>query len=285
MFRNLLIVVATFGLGWGGSFAAGITYGQRQVSLALPQDAGAQAQSGARATGASTPQPGVAGQIGGSGGQGGPGGRLTVGTVSRIDGLTVYLTTRESQEVAITVSGQTPITRPEAVAFADLVPGTRVTVTAQGAPGATTAPGAPLVAQSISVIAFGTESPGVGGRGQVGSSSGPVVPAMPTTAPAIAPTNVSSQLPTLEAVVAPRQPVVSDAQSTPTEPGQGQRGPRADAPRPGQGGPGAQGQGARVPGGQGAPEGRPPGGPAGQIGGSGQGFSDGRGPAAPPPAP
>ena len=335
MFRNLLIIVAVFGLGWGGSFAAGMTYGQRQAALASPVGAGA--QSGARAIGASTPQPGGAGQTGGFGGQGGPGGRMTVGTVARVDGLTVFLTTGENQEVAITVSAQTPITRPEPVALADLAPGTRVTVMAQGAPGATAVPGAPVVAQSISVMVSGTGVPGAGGRGQVGSSSGPTAPATPTvvptgvpanptaaptsapavaptsapavaptSAPAIAPTsaaatvptNVSSQPPTVEARVATPQAVVSDAQSTPTDPGQGQRGPRADVPRPGGPPGGGPGQGARAPAGQGqgGPEGRQPGGPSGQTGGpgqsgpegrapGGQGGPGGRGPAAPPTAP
>lgn len=319
MFRNLLIIVAVFGLGWGGSFAAGMTYGQRQAALASPVGAGG--QSGARAIGASTPQPGGAGQTGGFGGQGGPGGRMTVGTVSRVDGLTVFLTTGENQEVAITVSAQTPITRPEPVALADLAPGTRVTVMAQGTPGATAVPGSPLVAQSISVMVSGTGVPGAGGRGQVGSSSGPTAPAAltavptgvpakptgaptsapavaPTSAPAIAPTNVSSQPPTVEARVATPQAVVSDAQSTPTDPGQGQRGPRADAPRLGGPPGGGPGQGARAPAGQGqgGPEGRQPGGPNGQTGGpgqsgpegrapGGQGGPGGRGPAAPPTAP
>ena len=319
MFRNLLIIVAVFGLGWGGSFAAGMTYGQRQAALASPVGAGA--QSGARAIGASTPQPGGAGQTGGFGGQGGPGGRMTVGTVARVDGLTVFLTTGENQEVAITVSAQTPITRPEPVALADLAPGTRVTVMAQGAPGATAVPGAPLVAQSISVMVSGTGVSGAGGRGQVGSSSGPTAPATPTvvltgvpanptaaptSAPAVAPTsaaaivptNVSSQPPTVEARVATPQAVVSDAQSTPTDPGQGQRGPRADVPRPGGPPGGGPGQGARAPAGQGqgGPEGRQPGGPSGQTGGpgqsgpegrapGGQGGPGGRGPAAPPTAP
>ena len=319
MFRNLLIIVAVFGLGWGGSFAAGMTYGQRQAALASPVGAGG--QSGARAIGASTPQPGGAGQTGGSGGQGGPGGRMTVGTVSRVDGLTVFLTTGENQEVAITVSAQTPITRPEPVALADLAPGTRVTVMAQGTPGATAVPGSPLVAQSISVMVSGTGVPGAGGRGQVGSSSGPTAPAAltavptgvpakptgaptsapavaPTNAPAIVPTNVSSQPPTVEARVATPQAVVSDALPTPTDPGQGQRGPRADAPRPGGPSGGGPGQGARAPAGQGqgGPEGRQPGGPNGQTGGpgqsgpegrapGGQGGPGGRGPAAPPTAP
>ncbi|MFZ4385302.1 MAG: hypothetical protein ACOYOM_10190 [Chloroflexota bacterium] len=324
MFRNLLIIVAVFGLGWGGSFAAGMTYGQRQAALASPVGAGA--QSGARAIGASTPQPGGAGQTGGFGGQGGPGGRMTVGTVARVDGLTVFLTTGENQEVAITVSAQTPITRPEPVALADLAPGTRVTVMAQGAPGATAVPGSPLVAQSISVMVSGTGVSGAGGRGQVGSSSGPTAPSTPTAAPtsapaiaptsapaivptsaaatvptsaaAIVPTNVSSQPPTVEARVATPQAVVSDAQSTPTDPGQGQRGPRADVPRPGGPPGGGPGQGARAPAGQGqgGPEGRQPGGPSGQTGGpgqsgpegrapGGQGGPGGRGPAAPPTAP
>jgi hypothetical protein len=325
MFRNLLIIVAVFGLGWGGSFAAGMTYGQRQAALASPVGAGG--QSGARAIGASTPQPGGAGQTGGFGGQGGPGGRMTVGTVARVEGLTVFLTTGENQEVAITVSVQTPITRPEPVALADLAPGTRVTVMAQGAPGATAVPGAPVVAQSISVMVSGTGVPGAGGRGQVGSSSGPPAPANPTAAPtsapavaptsapatvptftpeivptraaAIVPTNVSSQPPTVEARVATPQSVVSDAQATPTDPGQGQRGPRADAPRPGGPPGGGPGQGARAPAGQGqgGPEGRQPGGPNGQTGGSGQSGPEGRAPggqggpggrgpgAAPPTAP
>ncbi|MEY4405951.1 MAG: hypothetical protein RL345_417 [Chloroflexota bacterium] len=308
MFRNLLIIVAVFGLGWGGSFAAGMTYGQRQASLASP--AGAGGQSGARAIGASTPQPGGGGQSGGLGAQGGPGGRMTVGTVARVDGLMVFLTTGENQEVAIAVSDQTPITRPEPVALADLATGTRVTVMAQGAPGATAVPGAPLVAQSISVIASGTGLAGAGGRGQVGSPSGPSAPAnlagaptsvpaiTPPAAPAMVPTNVSSQRPTVEARVATPQSGVSDAQPTPTDLGQGQRGPRADAPR--QGGPpgGGPGQGARAPAGQGqgGPEGRQSGGPNGQNGGpgqsgpegrapGGQGGPGGRGPAAPPNAP
>ena len=311
MFRNLLIIVAVFGLGWGGSFAAGMTYGQRQAALASPVGAGA--QSGARAIGASTPQPGGAGQTGGFGGQGGPGGRMTVGTVARVDGLTVFLTTGENQEVAITVSAQTQITRPEPVALADLAPGTRVTVMAQGAPGATAVPGSPLVAQSISVMVSGTGVSGAGGRGQVGSSSGPTAPATPTVMPtgvpanptaaptsaaATVPTNVSSQPPTVEARVATPQSVVSDAQATPTDPGQGQRGPRVDVPRPGGPPGGGPGQGARAPAGQGqgGPEGRQPGGPSGQTGGpgesgpegrapGGQGGPGGRGPAPPPTAP
>ena len=200
MFRNLLIIVAVFGLGWGGSFAAGMTYGQRQAALASPVGAGG--QSGARAIGASTPQPGGAGQTGGFAGQGGPGGRMTVGTVARVDGLTVFLTTGENQEVAITVSAQTPITIPEPVALADLAPGTRVTVMAQGTPGATAVPGAPLVAQSISVMVSGTGVSGAGGRGQVGSSSGPTAPATPTVVPTGVPANPTAA-PTSAPAIAP----------------------------------------------------------------------------------
>ncbi len=252
MFRNLMIIVAVFGLGWGGSFAAGMTYGQRQASLATSPGAGVQAQWGAHATGASAPQPGGPGQTGGFGGQGGPGGRITSGTIARVDGQTVYVTTGENLEVAITVPAQTPITRPEAVALADLAPGTRVTVMAQGAPGATPVPGAPLVAQSMSVMAQGSGGPGGGARGQGGGSSPPAAPAVqtatptsvpaaaptsvPATAatsvPAVAPTTVTGQVPTVAVLVpttvsAPA--VVSGSQPTPADPGQGQRGPRADA--------------------------------------------------------
>src|SRR5688500_16490086 len=85
MFRNLLIIVAVFGLGWGASFGAGVAFGRRT----------APAPAAAAPTGGAQVQLQAGGGQGGQGAQGGQGGaqaRVAAGTVERVDGQTLVLT-------------------------------------------------------------------------------------------------------------------------------------------------------------------------------------------------
>ena len=135
MFRNLLIVVAVFGLGWGASFGAGVAFGRRTAppAAAAAPTGGAQVQL----------QAGGGGQ-GGQGGQGAQGGaqgggqvRATVGTIERVDGQTMVLTAAQGgQPTRVTLTGQTQILKQAPGTTADLTAGTTVTVQAQGQPAA-----------------------------------------------------------------------------------------------------------------------------------------------------
>src|SRR5687767_6516173 len=132
MFRNLLIMVAVFGLGWGASFGAGVAFGRRTVppAAAAAPTGGAQVQL----------QAGGGGQ-GGQGAQGGAQGggqvRGTAGTIERVDGQTMVLTAAQGgQPTRVTLNGQTQILKQAPGTTADLTAGTNVTVQAQGQPAA-----------------------------------------------------------------------------------------------------------------------------------------------------
>ncbi|HET6319119.1 MAG TPA: hypothetical protein VFG86_21915 [Chloroflexota bacterium] len=139
MFRNLVIIVALFGLGWGASFGAGVAFGRRSTPAAAQaapiagavQVQGAQGGQGAQG----------AGQQGGQftfgqGGQGGQG-RGALGTVERLDGQTLTLSGGQGgQQTRVTLNPQTQILKQAPGTTADLTPGTAVTVQAQGQPAA-----------------------------------------------------------------------------------------------------------------------------------------------------
>ncbi|HET7770308.1 MAG TPA: hypothetical protein VFN74_16155 [Chloroflexota bacterium] len=143
MFRNLLIVVAVFGLGWGASFGAGVAFGRRTAptAAAAAPTGGAQVQV----------QAGGGGQ-GGQGAQGSaPGGgqvRATAGTIERMDGQTMVLAAAQGgQPTRVTLTGQTQILKQAPGTTADLSAGTTVTVQAQGQP----APDGTLTAATIMI--------------------------------------------------------------------------------------------------------------------------------------
>ncbi len=150
MFRNLLIVVAIFGLGWGASFGAGVAFGRRQVPAAVQ---------------AASPIGQLAGgQFSGQGGQAGQqGGRNTaIGTVEKVDGKTLTLSEGNNRQVQVTLTDQTQITKQAPGTPADLTPGTRVVVVASGQPAA----GGAITAASVSVLPEGMELPGLQGAAQ-----------------------------------------------------------------------------------------------------------------------
>jgi hypothetical protein len=144
MFRNLLIGVAIFGLGWGASFGAGIAYGKRTAAPAVQ----------------AAPIPGQnAGNTGAAGANGGQGGaRVTVGTVAGVDGKTLTLTGANNQQVKVNVADQTQINKEAPGTLADLVNGARVAVQAQGQPaadGTITAASIQIVPEGAALGAFG----------------------------------------------------------------------------------------------------------------------------------
>jgi hypothetical protein len=133
MFRNLLIIVAIFGIGWGASFGAGAAFGRRTAptaqAAALPTGAQTQLQAGGGGAGA------AGGAAGAQGGQ--QAARVTAGTVERVDGQTVVLAAAQGgQATRVNVTGQTQILKQAAGTTADLTPGSNVTVQAQGQPAA-----------------------------------------------------------------------------------------------------------------------------------------------------
>ncbi len=138
MFRNLVIIVALFGLGWGASFGAGVAFGRRSApaaAQAAPIAGGAQAQVQGGGQAAGQQGGGQFTQFG-QGGQGGQG-RVTLGTVERLDGQTLILSGgQNNQQTRVTLNAQTQILKQAPGTTADLTPGTAVTVQAQGQPAA-----------------------------------------------------------------------------------------------------------------------------------------------------
>lgn len=129
MFRNLLIIVTIFGIGWGASFGAGVAFGRRSAPTAQAAAilGGAQVQV----------QAGGAGGPAGAGGQGAAQGRVAAGTVDRVDGQTLVLSAAQGgQQTRVSLTGQTQILKQAAGTTADLTPGATVTVQSQGQPAA-----------------------------------------------------------------------------------------------------------------------------------------------------
>ena len=148
MFRNLLIVVAVFGLGWGASFGAGVAYGRRTAPAVLPAGAQVQTQAGG-------------GQVGGPGGQGGGQARIAGGTVERVEGQTLVLAAAQGgQPTRVSLTDQTQILKQTSGSTADLVAGAAVTVQAQGQPAAD----GTITAATVMI---GTAPGGPGGPGAV----------------------------------------------------------------------------------------------------------------------
>ena len=132
MFRNLLIIVAIFGLGWGASFGAGVAFGRRTApaAQAAAVPGGVQVQVGGGAAGGG-------GAGGGAAAAGGGQARVAAGTVERVDGQTLVLAAAQGgQPTRVSVNGQTQILKQAAGTTADLTPGSNVTVQAQGQPAA-----------------------------------------------------------------------------------------------------------------------------------------------------
>ncbi|MBI3972914.1 MAG: hypothetical protein HY332_16680 [Chloroflexi bacterium] len=157
MFKPLLIGVAVFGLGWGASFGAGVAYGKRGTPAVQAAIAGG--QLALRAQGAEGAQLNAGGQAG----QGGQGRGITVGSVERVDGKTLYVTGPNNQQVKATLTDQTQITKQAVGTVADLIAGARVTVQPQGQPG----PDGTVTAASVSIVPEGAGAgPGSFGQGQ-----------------------------------------------------------------------------------------------------------------------
>jgi hypothetical protein len=166
MFRNLVILVAIFGLGWGASFGAGAAWGRRSAGPAAPVVAGPGGQLGT--AGAA----GMLGQGGASGAAGQAGqARTTTGTVDRLEDRTLYVTGANGQQVKVTLTDQTQITRQAPAAPAYLASGTRVSVVSQGPPAADGA----LTAATVNVLPEGAQGqPGAGAApGQARPQRGP----------------------------------------------------------------------------------------------------------------
>ena len=155
VFRNLLIAVAVFGLGWGASFGAGAAYARRST----PQVQAAAAPGG---------QSGQAGQGGlfiQGGGQSGQGRGIAFGTIDHVEGKTLYLTGANGQQEKVNLTDQTQILKLAPGAVSDLAAGTRVTVQPQGQPAAD----GTITAATVQIV---PEGAGPGGQGQGQSGQG-----------------------------------------------------------------------------------------------------------------
>ena len=166
MLRNLLIIVAVFGIGWGASFGAGTAYGRRTAPAA------AATVGAAGGTGGTQVQTAAGGGAGGAA-PGGAQARGTAGTVERVDGQTLVLTAPQGgQSTRVNMTGQTQILKQAAGTTADLTPGSTVTVQAQGQPAA-----------DGSIIAGTIMIGGAGGPGGQGGPGGAIIQ-RPANAPA-----------------------------------------------------------------------------------------------------
>lgn len=155
MFRNLLILVAVFGLGWGASFGAGAAYGRRSIprvqAAAVP---GGQFSQGVQGAGG-----GVQGRIG------------AVGTVDHLDGKTLFVAEANGQQVKVNLTDQTQILKETAGTTADLTSGIRVAVQPQGQPAAD----GTVTAATVQIVPEGVGQNGQGGQrgqGQGGQGGG-----------------------------------------------------------------------------------------------------------------
>ncbi|HEV2123803.1 MAG TPA: hypothetical protein VGW38_13650 [Chloroflexota bacterium] len=164
MFRNLLIGVAIFGLGWGGSFAAGTEWGKRSAASAPAQ--------AAQAAGIPGGQIQFGGGQGGPGGQGGTGGAAgaqfrggTAGTVERVEGQTVYVKGPNDQTIKVNLNGQTQILKQVEGSTGGLTAGARVMVQSQGQPAADGSITASQVTLVPAGAAIGGPMGGPGGQG------------------------------------------------------------------------------------------------------------------------
>src|SRR5919197_1320329 len=111
MFRNLVIAVAIFGLGWGASFGAGMAVGRRG---AAPQVLAANPPGATLGQGGQT----AGGQVG-QGSQGGAGGQGRVGVVQALDGRTLTMMGANNQQLKVTLTDQTQILKMAPGAPAD----------------------------------------------------------------------------------------------------------------------------------------------------------------------
>jgi hypothetical protein len=158
MFRNLIIFVAVFGLGWGASFGAGMAFGRRSVpappvaqaaTIALGQGAAAGGQGGA---GAAQSGPGGVVRVGGAG-----------GVVERVEGQTLTLRGPNNQQVRVALTDQTQVHKQVEGSTGDLAAGVSVLVQPQGQPGADGV----VTAAAVTVLpANAAARPGQGQGGQ-----------------------------------------------------------------------------------------------------------------------
>ena len=165
MFRNLLLIVAIFGLGWGASFGAGTAYGRRTTATTAAAQAATiplgQGQAAAGGAQGGQAGPGGAGGTGGGGFAGGAGGRA--GVVERVEGQTLTLRAANNQPVRVTLTDQTQVLKTVEGTAGDLTAGATVTVQPQGQPGADGA----ISASAITVLPAnaGARQGGAGGAG------------------------------------------------------------------------------------------------------------------------
>ncbi|MBI3973351.1 MAG: hypothetical protein HY332_18935 [Chloroflexi bacterium] len=105
MFRTLLLGVVAVALTGGAAFGAGVSIGRRGAAPPV------QAQ----------------GDLGGAG---------AFGTVDRVEARTLYVTGPNNQQFKVVLTDQTQVLRLTQGSVADITPGSRVTVQAQGQPAA-----------------------------------------------------------------------------------------------------------------------------------------------------
>lgn len=122
-----IVVAVVLAVGvWQLAYAQGQVAGRAEVAAARAEFTQGRPVGSGGATGA----PG--GGAGGQGGQGGQGGRAgqgpVAGTIDKVDGTTLTVTT-EAGAVAVTLGGQTRITRQATAAANDLKAGDRIVVT------------------------------------------------------------------------------------------------------------------------------------------------------------
>lgn len=177
MFKNLLIGVAVFGLGWGASFAAGTAWGRRSVAPPVQAQVIPAGQFGAPG-GAAVTAPGAGGgaaQGAPAGGQAGQARGATAGTVERVEGQTLVVAGPGGQQTRVTLTGATQISKQASGTPEDLAPGTRVAVVPQGQP----AGDGTVTAASVSILPEGAPQPGQGGQAGQGGQGAPGAPRRP----------------------------------------------------------------------------------------------------------
>jgi hypothetical protein len=153
-----------------GGFFAGVRVEKSQLSTtasAAPATAAAGARTGAAGSATGAAAGGFAARFGGAGGGAGPGGaggaNASLGTISSVNGNTLYLTDTSGNTVKVTLSGTTKLTKSVGVAKSSLHPGDSVVI--QGVKNS----GGTLVATSVSDS--GVRTAGATGGGSSTSST------------------------------------------------------------------------------------------------------------------
>lgn len=140
-FLSLVILVVVVGAAVGGAYGSGVVVGKATTPALTQATATAVAASGSGAGGAAA---------------GGAGGRGVSGTVEKLEGNTLSVSSTTGGSVQVTLSQNTPIEKTTSASRDELLPGVRVVVVA---PSQQQGTGGSVVATSVQIVSGEVAAP------------------------------------------------------------------------------------------------------------------------------